>query len=255
MSPRAESFTEIVGQRPNVEAPGAVERQRHLVGVEVCDDETIHRHECRCRRAVNILIESDTGPTPIRPWSDSCRTLPCEVVAAAAADFLCGEQGRLLQKLTAKRVKRAIDHFDRRQWMLVPRADLCAIAVGRVGCEAETDDRFVGLVAGAQESSQPRRTADDERQHARRQRIERAGVPDPPLAQDAPHSRDDVVRRGTGRLVDDEQAVHRVYRTGESRRSSSSSRLFKSVQRACSAASACAASFSRICSCCCSVAN
>src|SRR5439155_14403932 len=139
MSPRSESFTEIVGQRPNVEAPGALERQRHLVGVEVCDDETIHRHERRCRRAVNILIGSDTGPTPIRP----CWTLPCEVVAAAAADFLCGEQGRLLQKLTAKRVKRAIDHLDRRQWMLVPRADLCAFLVGRIGCEAETDDRLV----------------------------------------------------------------------------------------------------------------
>ena len=143
MSTRSESFTEIVGQRPNVEATGAVERQRHVVGVEVCDDETIHRHERRCRRAVNILIGSDTGPTPIRPWSDTCRTLPCEFVAATAADFLCGEQGRLLQKLTAKRVKRAIDHLGRRQWTLVPRADLCAVLVGRLGCKAETDDRFV----------------------------------------------------------------------------------------------------------------
>ena len=74
-----------------------------------------------------------------------------------------------------------------------------------------TPKRIVGvvvLVGAAQELREPRRAAEDERQHAGRQRIERAGVADAALAERAPRRGDDVVRRRPGGLVDDEHAVH-----------------------------------------------
>ena len=47
--------------------------------------------------------------------------------------------------------------------------------------------RVVFLVGAAQERREPRRAADDERQHAGRERIERAGVADARVRQRAPH--------------------------------------------------------------------
>ena len=49
---------------------------------------------------------------------------------------------------------------------------------------------------------------DDERQHTRRQRIERSRVADPRDADRSTHDRDDVVRRRPGGFVDDKNAVH-----------------------------------------------
>ena len=75
-----------------------------------------------------------------------------------------------------------------------------------VGRASERDGGFVGLVAGGQELREAGRAADDERQHAGRHRIERAGVPDARDAQRAPRQRHNVVGGRSFGLVDDEDA-------------------------------------------------
>ena len=75
--------------------------------------------------------------------------------------------------------------------------------------------RVVLFLGGRKKLREPRRLADDERQHARRERIERAGMADLHSIGDRPSSiaerrrmhGDDVVRRRSGRLVDDDDAV------------------------------------------------
>ena len=79
-----------------------------------------------------------------------------------------------------------------------------------LGRDTEAHHRLVGLRSAAQEFGETRRASDDERQHAARVRIERAGVADAPLANRAPHPRHDVVRRRADGFIDDENAVHRV---------------------------------------------
>ena len=85
---------------------------------------------------------------------------------------------------------------------------------GRVvglGRKPEPDCRFVFLVGAAQERRQPGRASDDEREHACRERIERPGMADPRRAERPPDPRHDVMRRRTGRFVDDQDTVKSAF--------------------------------------------
>jgi hypothetical protein len=59
--------------------------------------------------------------------------------------------------------------------------------------DAEADGRPVALVVAGQVGREPRRLADEDHDHAARQRIERAGVSDALLAEDTADPADDVV--------------------------------------------------------------
>ena len=138
--------------------------------------------------------------------------------ARRAADLLRGERRRHLpvradevgQRLTQLRLA------DRRRWPLRRQHDQLAVVAahhplfGVVGRRrpAQPDAGDVFLLVDGQELREPRRPADHQRQHAGRQRIERAGVADPRDADRPPHPRHDVVRRGSGGFVDDQDAVH-----------------------------------------------
>jgi hypothetical protein len=78
-----------------------------------------------------------------------------------------------------------------------------------VGVRRETEPHasVVFLVGSAEERSQPGGTADDERENSGGERIEGAGMADAGGAEGAPHARNDVVRGGARRFVDDEEAV------------------------------------------------
>ena len=75
---------------------------------------------------------------------------------------------------------------------------------------AEANRRGVLLVAPDEERQQLRRLVDAEHEHARRHRVERAGVADAARVREAPHAADDVVRGPSGGLVDEDEPVGRL---------------------------------------------
>ena len=103
-----------------------------------------------------------------------------QVVEALAADALGGERRRHLpqraHQRAAGRAQRLVAHRDRPR--LVQRLAREVVGGGR---EAEPDGRAVGLLALRQEARQARGLADADRQHAGRERVERARVADAPL--------------------------------------------------------------------------
>ena len=95
--------------------------------------------------------------------------------------------------------------------------DDIAAAIERRGRHAQLDVRFVLFFGRRQKLRKAGGFADDQRQHPGRERIERAGMPNLGLAglssgarrakEGAAHDGDDVVRRWSRRLVDDNYAV------------------------------------------------
>ena len=86
--------------------------------------------------------------------------------------------------------------------------DRFAVGVVGVSGEAETDGAFVGFFGVHVELGEASEAAGDEREDAGGERVEGAEVSDGALAEDAAHAVDDVVRRPSGGLVDDEDAIH-----------------------------------------------
>ena len=78
----------------------------------------------------------------------------------------------------------------------------------RVRCETEPHACVVFLLGAAEERSQAGSAPDDEREDPSGERIECARVADAGGAERPPHARDDVVRGGARRLVDDEDAAN-----------------------------------------------
>ena len=89
------------------------------------------------------------------------------------------------------------------------RAQRRAVGIVGVGGEAEAERRVVALAASRVKLREPRGAAEQQHQHAGRQRIERAQMADLAESEDAAHGVDDVVRRPALRLVDDQGAVER----------------------------------------------
>ena len=131
---------------------------------------------------------------------------PRELIRAASADLL-RRIGRRHLHLPA--FERPQDRDERvARWRTARAAGLLAGDVQRVGGHAEEDRRLVVLVRCGEKSHEPCRAAACERQHAGRERIERARVADPLLAENPARVGHDVVRRQAFGLVDDEDAIH-----------------------------------------------
>ena len=109
---------------------------------------------------------------------------------------------------------RAVDSAGRRR-----RRTDAAGRVIRVRRQPEPDARLVLFFRSTERARQV--SVDDEREHAGRERIERAGVADARRAERPPHPRHDVVRCGPRRLVDHENAVQRISHFLRSRRGGS----------------------------------
>ena len=158
----AEPLAEVVRQRADVEAGGAVDAERDRVRRRPQSDRARW-----CSRRTGAGRAGAAG----RAGSGARRSLrpSRRAIASLAADLLRRERRRLLQERAAERVERAIDRVARRPARpddAGPTGRPCRVL--RVGRDAEPDDRFVGLVARAQEPGEPRRAADDQRQHAGR---------------------------------------------------------------------------------------
>jgi hypothetical protein len=124
-------------------------------------------------------------------------------VTALPVNLLRRERRRLLQEGAPEHVERRVDRLTSRQRNRPLDADGAALRIAGVRREPEADDRFVRLVAAAQELRETRRPPHHQRQDAGCGRIQRAGMADAPLAQGAAHSRHDVVRCRSGRFVND----------------------------------------------------
>ncbi len=84
-----------------------------------------------------------------------------------------------------------------------------AIGIVRIRREPEPEARLIPLAAPGIELHQPRRSAKQQHKNTGGQRIERAQVPDLPEARQMTHRINNVVRRLSFRLIDDERAVVR----------------------------------------------
>ncbi len=75
--------------------------------------------------------------------------------------------------------------------------------------KTKPEARRVALPAPVVKLHQPRSSSEQQHQNARRQRIERAKMPNLPESREVPHRIDDIVGSFSPRLIDDERAVER----------------------------------------------
>ena len=130
---------------------------------------------------------------------------PRERVGPAAADLDRAVGRRALRDRAGQPGECRLDRLARRG-RSVGRRQLALEVVGRRR-RAEADRRAIGLPIAQVVFDDPRRVAQEDRQHAGRERIERAAMPDPFGRGQPADERDDVVRGRAGRLGDDEDAV------------------------------------------------
>jgi hypothetical protein len=189
-----------VGERPYVKARRADEAHAKHAAAPFEDVES------RCGNAHGL--QTDRG-VPAR-----------EIVGTIPVQLLGRVDGRLLQIRPAKDGDGV---FDERSREVGDRPRFGAVhdlagAIERRRRDTERDLRVVLLVGRGQELREARGFAEHERQHPRRQRIECTRVTDfhdrrgvghrrSPEADRPPHHRDDVVRRRSCGLVDDDDAV------------------------------------------------
>ena len=83
--------------------------------------------------------------------------------------------------------------------------DLAGAVVG-ISFVAEANHRVVHLRLADDVRQQARRGVDGQYEQAGRERVERAGMPDPLGASGPPHDTDDIVRGHPRRLVDKQQS-------------------------------------------------
>ncbi len=182
---------DFLRKRPHVETRRADQMQTKARAIPLQDVQQASRHVGRLKR--HRLVPSR------------------QVVGAIAVDFLGGEGRRLLLIGAPKPGDRFVDVQARqpghrtRIRMRDPRAG--SIEGGGAFAKRHFCDVF--LFVGGKKLRQAGRLAEDEREDARRERIERTRVPNFLYARDAPRHGDDVVRRGSRRLVDDKDAVRK----------------------------------------------
>src|SRR4051812_16143758 len=87
-------------------------------------------------------------------------------------------------------------------------ADLFAVRVVSVGREAESYFAFVALIGRGIELREPRHASSNQRKNAGCHWIQRAQVSNRLLAQYAPHTIHDVMRRHSRRLIDYDYSIH-----------------------------------------------
>jgi len=130
-----------------------------------------------------------------------------QLVGGDAIDFLGRERRRDLLDEAEECGGEGLQLFEAG----VGGADLAhgfAIGIVSVGGEAEADHAFVVFLGSGVELRQAREVADDEREHAGGERIERAQMADGALLENPAHAVNHVVGSPTGGFVDDENAIH-----------------------------------------------
>ena len=88
---------------------------------------------------------------------------------------------------------------------------------GRVegaGCHAKYDLARISLREAGQELQQPRRLTQADKEHTGRVRVECASVAHPPLREEPPATRHNVMARTAGRLVYDDETVDLCHSCG-----------------------------------------
>ncbi len=126
-------------------------------------------------------------------------------VGTAPADFDGREAWRDLVDLTLEGGEGPLDHLPI-QWRDRRLRRLLTLGVVGGGRAAQLNLGGVPLATGLGELGQARRWPEQDRQYARGERVERAGVPHPPLTAQATDTSDDVVGRPAGGLVDIQDA-------------------------------------------------
>ena len=186
-------------ERPDRRAP-----QLGAVRVAEVGDQRAHVRAGRAldreRRAVVLapqLLEAVDGDRPLVEHDLLPR--PRALVGALAVDLDRAVGRRALQQLAGRQLRRVGRH--------APGLDDLALGVAGRRRRAEPRDRLIGLRQRHEVALDARRAPDEDEQQAGRERVERAGVPDPPPAVLAAHGRDDVVRGLARGLVDEQDAV------------------------------------------------
>ncbi len=191
-----ETLSEVVGQRPDVEAARA--------------------HESHLGETVSVTAQFDRRDGDLDGLDVDGFPLAREFVGRRAANFL-GGVGRWGLQVPSSEGRHRLGH--RRLCQGGDRGELGQLAsaahatggtFGVVGLSSRPDPnpRDVLLVGAAHERREPGGAADDEREHTGRERIEGSGMADARQADRATHDRDDVVRGRAGGFVDDKYTVH-----------------------------------------------
>ena len=186
----ADRLAEVAGQRPDVRPGGAldVDDGDRAVGVGVVprqERQVVDRH-------VPLGERDGLAGTGHR-------------VGPPAADLDRAVGRRPLRDRPEEAGQRRLDRGSRRR-RPGRRGQLALEVVGR-GRGAEADRRAIRLAIAEVVLDDARPVAEEDRQHARRERIERAAVADALGRRQAADEGDDVVRGRAGRLGDDEDAV------------------------------------------------
>jgi hypothetical protein len=149
-----------------------------------------HRHLDRARLELHALAPAYPG------------------VGAAALDLHRRHRRRDLLDPAGQRGDRARDVVVGQARGVRAGEDLPLGVVGE-GRLAEADGRVVALVGHRQVPEQARRAVDADDEHARRHRVQRAGVTDLAGTGEPPQPGHHVVRGAPGRLVDDDDSRRR----------------------------------------------
>ena len=148
---------------------------------------------------------------PLGRHLDGCRThgslAPRERVGSCPPNLLRRERRRLLQVAAAKVCERPLDRRP-----LDPNSgdfphDAAGHIVGVRG-QPEAHVGVVGLEIAGEQPGEPRRTPEQQDEHAGCQRIERARMTDLPLSGGSPDRHHHVVRAQARRLVHDQHSGH-----------------------------------------------
>ena len=178
---RAEFFTEVVHERAHIGALADYTAQRALLGVLVEVQQLHFMHDDVARRAFDLPA------------------LACKVVQLLAVDLYRRVHRRDLLLRSDKAAHRTLHRIFRRD----PVAGLHDLAghILRIRAVAERKARDILLVLRCGEIRRLGRAADEHRQNAGRERIERAAVTDFPRVQDAAQLGHHIMRGEALRLV------------------------------------------------------
>ena len=198
MRAASEHLPDVVRQGADVEAGGGGHAKTDAAALF---DVRCPMSDIRCAQNVQLM-------DGYRRWFEiNGLVLASLFVRTNTGSFFRRKRGRHLQERAAKSSQDRFKFRVRRPSVIGHRT---SDAVGQrrriVGRRRDPEPhvREVFLLVGDQELGQARGVADEQDEEARRERIERAGVPDPRRLQRPPREGDDVVRGGTARLVEEE---------------------------------------------------
>ena len=131
------------------------------------------------------------------------RAFPVDVLGGEGRRHLCQRAGQRRDRVAERRGLGMGEQFGGRGCRFP--GDLAGAVVG-ISFVAEANHRVVHLRLADDVRQQARRGVDGQYEQAGRERVERAGVPDPLGASGPSHDTDDIVRGHPRRLIDKQQS-------------------------------------------------